>query len=123
MSPRDERATASRVLWRGLKKRCPRCGNGRLFRLWYTLEERCSTCGLDIPQESSDHLAVMYLTTAIQTAFFAFVVLLVQPPSPWLGRIALASLALTVMLLDMPSRKGLAIALDHLAEREEDDLR
>ena len=33
------------ALRRGLRKRCPHCGEGRLFSRWHQLE-RCSVCGL-----------------------------------------------------------------------------
>ena len=31
----------------GLKGRCPRCGEGRLFSGFLTVAPRCSNCGLD----------------------------------------------------------------------------
>jgi uncharacterized protein (DUF983 family) len=31
----------------GLRGRCPRCGQGHLFRGFLTLRERCEVCGLD----------------------------------------------------------------------------
>lgn len=31
----------------GMKGRCPRCGNGRLFDGFLTIKDRCSACGLD----------------------------------------------------------------------------
>lgn len=31
----------------GLRCRCPRCGEGRLFRGFLTLDEQCEACGLD----------------------------------------------------------------------------
>ncbi len=35
-----------RLLWRGLTKRCPVCGQGRLFRRWFEMIERCPRCDL-----------------------------------------------------------------------------
>ena len=32
---------------RGLRGRCPRCGEGRLFRGFLSLRPRCEHCGLD----------------------------------------------------------------------------
>jgi uncharacterized protein (DUF983 family) len=31
----------------GLKCRCPRCGEGKLFKGFLALDERCTVCGLD----------------------------------------------------------------------------
>lgn len=36
----------ARLLWRGFTRRCPVCGQGRLFRRWFTMEERCPRCDL-----------------------------------------------------------------------------
>src|SRR5688572_26962394 len=41
------------VLWRGLRKRCPHCGEGRLFSGWSQLEH-CSVCGLVFARNPGD---------------------------------------------------------------------
>ena len=53
---------------------------------------------------------------------FAAFALLLQPANPWLWRGALAAVALTVMLLNLPNRKGLAIAIDYLTRRGEQSI-
>jgi uncharacterized protein (DUF983 family) len=45
----------------GLSGRCPRCGEGRLFRSFLGLEDRCGSCGLQLSQ----------LNAADGPAFFA----------------------------------------------------
>lgn len=104
-------------LWRGAKKICPRCGVGRMFRGFYDLVPDCSSCRLRFHGDPADHLGLMYITAAVQNAMFACFVLLFDPPSPWLARGALIAVAVGVMFLNMPNRKGLAIALDYLTER------
>lgn len=37
----------------GLTGRCPRCGQGRLFRGFLDIAERCDVCGLDLSQQNS----------------------------------------------------------------------
>src|SRR6476619_7258528 len=39
-------APETSVVAAGLKARCPRCGEGALFRTGLTLRERCDRCGL-----------------------------------------------------------------------------
>ena len=34
------------ALWRGLQRRCPRCGRGALYQRWVTMHERCAACDL-----------------------------------------------------------------------------
>jgi uncharacterized protein (DUF983 family) len=41
------------ALRRGLRKRCPHCGEGRLFSGW-SLLERCSACGLVFARNPGD---------------------------------------------------------------------
>ena len=43
----------STALRRGLRKRCPHCGEGRLFSGWSHLE-RCSICGLVFARNPGD---------------------------------------------------------------------
>jgi len=33
------------MLARGVRKRCPRCGTGHLFRSWFKMRDRCPGCG------------------------------------------------------------------------------
>ncbi len=77
----------------------------------------CEHCGLRFSDSTSDHIALIYLSTAVQTAGFAFLILMVRPASPWLARGALALIALAIMLANLPNRKGFAIAVDYLVER------
>ncbi len=45
-----------------LKLRCPRCGQGKLFRGLLTVVERCSVCGLDLrAHDSGDGPAVFII--------------------------------------------------------------
>ena len=110
----------SQAIWRGLSKRCPRCGEGRLIDGFYRVRKRCDQCDLEFEKEVGDHLGIIYISTAVQTATFAAVVLIFQPRSPWIARIFLGAAALGLMLLNLPNRKGLAVAIDYLSERNKD---
>lgn len=51
-------------MWRGLKCRCPNCGEGRLFRAFMKPVKECEVCGEDyLPQRADDLPA--YLTIVI----------------------------------------------------------
>ena len=43
----DEPEMHTSVLAAGLKGRCPRCGEGALFKGGLTLRDKCERCGLD----------------------------------------------------------------------------
>ncbi len=47
MSTADDRQAKSGALGRGLRGRCPRCGQGNLFEGFLTVADRCSVCGLE----------------------------------------------------------------------------
>ena len=111
------RPSAPRAIGRGLLRRCPRCGRGKLFEGWYRLLASCDHWGFLFSDSTQDHIGLIYLTTAVQTAGFAFLILMVRPASPWLARGALALIALAIMLANLPNRKGFAIAVDYLVER------
>ncbi len=73
-----------RALGRGLAKRCPRCGQSRLMDGFLRLRKACAGCGLQFERAVEDHIGLIYITTAIQTAMFAAFALVLQPANPWL---------------------------------------
>ena len=59
---------ARRDVWlsikRGFRCRCPRCGEGKLFRAFLKVADRCSACGLDFTPHRADDLPA-YLVIVI----------------------------------------------------------
>jgi len=66
--PADSNPAAKRDLWsalrRGLRGRCPRCGEGKLFRAFLKVNDRCSACGQDFTAHRADDLPA-YLVIVI----------------------------------------------------------
>lgn len=52
----DLPATLMACLWRGVLGRCPRCGEGSLFRKWLKPVDNCAHCRLDISGQRADDL-------------------------------------------------------------------
>jgi uncharacterized protein (DUF983 family) len=46
----------ARMVWRGMTKRCPRCGKGKLFTRWFRMVERCPRCGYRFQREEGFQL-------------------------------------------------------------------
>ena len=44
------------ALKRGFRGRCPRCGEGKLFRAFLKVADHCSVCGLDFTPHRADDL-------------------------------------------------------------------
>jgi uncharacterized protein (DUF983 family) len=59
---------AKRNVWqamaRGFRGRCPRCGEGKMFRAFLKVEDHCGTCGQDLNHHRADDLPA-YLVIVI----------------------------------------------------------
>jgi uncharacterized protein (DUF983 family) len=55
---------------RALARRCPRCGQGRLFHRWFTLPERCPSCGLQFEREEGAFLGSLALNYGVTGVLF-----------------------------------------------------
>jgi uncharacterized protein (DUF983 family) len=114
----NDRPSNLQLISRGLRMKCPRCGEGPIFRRWWTYTEyrACPRC--EYPYDPrGESLAFMYLSTAFLTGVM-FIVLITMPPRN-LGayRIGLVAGALALYGITMPVRKGLAIALNYFNSR------
>ncbi|MEK6234640.1 MAG: DUF983 domain-containing protein [Planctomycetales bacterium] len=49
-----------RVVWRGVRLRCPRCDEGRLFDGWFQMRPCCEHCDLDFRREPGFYLGSIY---------------------------------------------------------------
>ena len=49
----------------GLRCRCPRCGQGRLFNGFLTLAKRCEVCGLDLSFADPADGPAFFVTTGV----------------------------------------------------------
>lgn len=54
-------ASPGTIIWRGIRKRCGRCGTKGIFERWFTLEERCPVCGYRFVREDGAFTGVMFM--------------------------------------------------------------
>jgi uncharacterized protein (DUF983 family) len=118
---------ATLVLARGLIRRCPWCGRGKLFRRWFTLPQRCPRCGLRFEREEGaflGSLAINFGVTAL--AFMAELVIwiaLTLPDPPVLAiTVTSVLIALFLPLVIYPFAKTTWAAIDilmHWLDRED----
>ncbi|MEQ8347156.1 MAG: DUF983 domain-containing protein [Sneathiellaceae bacterium] len=86
----------------GLKGRCPRCGEGRLFRGFLDIRDACPACGLDYSKvDSGDGPAVfvIFLVGFVVVALALWLEVAYTPPiwlhmALWLPLIVILSLGL-----------------------------
>jgi uncharacterized protein (DUF983 family) len=118
MNEVQPRPSAVQALLRGLRRRCPRCGEGPLFAGWNRLHEECPVCGLAFERRSGDTWFFMYMSTAGLTGLLVVTMFLLHPRVLWIGQLLVCLAAVALIGLSLPYRKGIAVALDYLLERE-----
>ena len=99
---REAATVEKRDLWRsltrGFRGRCPRCGEGRLFRAFLKVDNRCAACGLDFTPHRADDLPA-YLVIAIVGHIVVPAALLIETDySPPVGLQLAIYLPLTVLM-------------------------
>jgi uncharacterized protein (DUF983 family) len=105
----------------GLRGRCPRCGEGRLFAGFLTLKPRCEACGLDFAfADSADGPAVFVILFAgFLIAGAALLVEVAWTPPIWVHMALWGPLVLLVCLTLLRPLKGLLIALQYANRAEQ----
>jgi len=98
---------------RGLRGRCPRCGQGRLFQGFLSLRPACEHCGLDYGfADAGDGPAVfVILFGGFIVVFAALITEFVYQPPYWVHAALWLPLILLVTLAPLRLLKGLLIAL------------
>jgi uncharacterized protein (DUF983 family) len=100
---------------RGLRGRCPHCGNGPLFKGFLDLQRRCENCGLDYSfADAGDGPAVFAILIGGFIVVFAAMVMeiLYQPPY-WVHAALWVPLIFIMTLAPLRPIKGLLIALQY----------
>lgn len=106
-------ATLPSALWRGTLCRCPRCGDGKLFRKWLKPVDCCSVCDLDITGQRADDLPA-YIGIFVSGHLLApFIITLVvsYSLSPMALLAIIIPLALVMLIALLQPSKGAVIAL------------
>ena len=65
MSSPTTRPSLGTLIRRGLKLRCPACGDGRLFRGWLAMRDPCESCGRKFDREPGYLLGSIYFNYGV----------------------------------------------------------
>ena len=111
-TPLPQRKTGQAIA-RGMRKRCPSCGEGALFHGYLTTVESCAHCGEEIHHHRADD-GPAYITVMVIAHLFGPLLLLVYiqwMPSPavMVTGFGLATIAAVFLLL--PVSKGGMVGL------------
>jgi uncharacterized protein (DUF983 family) len=69
--------TIPRLLWRGVRRRCPLCGGGRLFDSWFRKKERCPRCNFPLAREEGHWIGALGMNTVATVGMLALTMLVV----------------------------------------------
>ena len=111
----DQEPSNNLPISRGLRGRCPRCGEGRLFQGFLSLKPACERCGLNYSfADAGDGPAVFVILIGGGIVVFAALMteVVYQPPY-WLHAVLWLPLILIVTLAPLRLIKGLLIALQY----------
>ncbi len=101
------------VLLRGLRGRCPACGEGRLFRRFSKVAPACSACGEDLHHHRADDFPA-YLVIVIVGHIVVPLTLWVElayAPSYWVHALIWGPLIVGLSLAMLQPLKGFVVAL------------
>jgi uncharacterized protein (DUF983 family) len=108
------------VAWgRALRRRCPQCGEGRLFRGYARLEGACAVCGLVYRREAGAQTGSMYMTAAVTQVVAATVIALAWILTDMgLGTFLLISVPLVLgfCLWFLPVSQSLWVAIEYVTD-------
>jgi len=62
------------MLWRGMTRRCARCGTGKLFTHWFRMVERCPGCGYRFQREEGFQLGGYVINFGVTEGLVCLVV-------------------------------------------------
>ncbi len=105
-----------KLLWRALLLRCPRCGEGKLYRRGYTMFHACSSCGWVFEREEgywTGAMAVNLIVTEALIFIGIFPLLIMRAPVLLTMGVGLAFAIVTPFLFYWHS-KSVWMAVDFL---------
>jgi uncharacterized protein (DUF983 family) len=99
----------------GLRSRCPRCGQGKLYDGFLTVTERCGVCGLKLAHEDAGDgpaVFIILIYGLVMAGLATWVELTYEPPF-WVHAIIFGPLIVIGSILLLRPFKGVMIALQY----------
>jgi uncharacterized protein (DUF983 family) len=108
----------------GLRGRCPRCGEGRIFSGFLTVAPRCQVCGLDFSfADAADGPAVfVILIIGFIVAAAALLVEIAFSPPLWVHVVIWGPLVVVLCLGLLRPLKGVLVALQYVHRARQGEL-
>lgn len=100
------------ILWRGWRRRCPKCGNGAMMRSYLKVSDACPVCEEPLHLHKADD-GPAYLTILIVGHIMAPIMHIWFTqfrPDPWVFATGLCIIAVAISLYLLPRLKGVIVA-------------
>ena len=101
------------ALLNGLRCRCPKCGEGKLFRAYLKVADRCENCGEELFHHRADDMPP-YISIVVVGHIIVGLMLHLEMSyriEPIWYVVTMVPLALILPLIMLPSIKGAVVAL------------
>lgn len=112
-----ESGISERETWtamrRGLRQRCPSCGEGRVFSGYFRVADACDSCGEDLSHHRADDIPA-YFTILIVAHLIGFALTFsfgYVASAPITLALVLCAAAVALCLLMLPPIKGMVVGL------------
>lgn len=105
----------------GLLRRCPRCGQGKLFSGYLKIAPHCTNCGLDFKfADSGDGPAVFVIfLVAPLVIILALIVGALVPVAPWMHLVIWIPMTIALCLALLPPFKGVLVNVQYRHDAHE----
>jgi len=115
MTPENAHAPRDLMLslWRGSRWRCPRCGEGKLFRAFLKVADECSVCGQHLHHHRADDMPPYVVITIVGHIVvpLAFAVETAFRPDYWIHLALWIPMIIVLSIALLPSVKGAIVGL------------
>jgi len=101
------------AIWRGLRRRCPNCGEGHLFSGYLKVADNCPQCDEALHHHRADD-GPAYLTILVVGHLMApliHIVFVHFRPDPWVMAIGFTAGCVALSLYLLPRLKGAVVAI------------
>jgi len=107
------------MIKRGLRRRCPVCGEGRIFVSLFRLHRTCPACGWIVEREPGAVTGPMYLVSVLTLPFAAFLFVILWVFTDWPPAVQVA-VGIPVILLfcafALQASKGVWVAVEYFTD-------
>jgi uncharacterized protein (DUF983 family) len=107
---------------RGVRRKCPQCGQGALFSHWYKLRSHCPVCGLKYLENQGDLWGVLLFADRVLFMVPLIAVVMVTQNSKAIWPYFFGGVLALGLILTFPHRMGISVAFEYHIRRTSSDL-